>query len=87
MVWLLSFAKVEGEADCSAHGSYFRTKSAGAQFKQMQKIMEKILQKFCFYPGGRRDKMIKNGSKRVMALGTTLSARKFVFCGRGFQPR
>jgi hypothetical protein len=60
MVLLLSFAKVEGQADCSAYGSYFRTKSAGAQFKQMQKKMKEILQKFCFYPGGYRDKMIKS---------------------------
>ena len=45
----------------------------------MQKKMEEILQKFCFYPGGLRDKMIKNGSKRVMELGTTLSGKKVCF--------
>jgi hypothetical protein len=43
----------------SAHGSYSRAKSAGAQFKPLQNDEGDFLQNFCFYPGVCRDKIKK----------------------------
>jgi hypothetical protein len=52
----------------SAHGSYSRAKSAGAQFKELQNGRAKFLQNFCFYPGARRGKILEvmsNGRQGV----------------------